>query len=243
MSLAGDDALLGTPDRVDIIQPTTLFARLKQAACDIKPKLIVLDNSADVFGGKENDRGQVRQFVNILRGLAIATSAGVLLTAHPSLTGMNTGTGLSGSTAWNASVRSRMYFKRVTTDKDDEPDPDLRLLEVMKSNYGPVGESVPLRWSNGLFLPTASMGAFDKAAAEQAAEELFLKLLDRFNEQGRNVSHKKTSNTYAPTMFASDPAGRGKRKELAAAMDRLFSANKIRVETYGKGKWQRLIRQ
>jgi hypothetical protein len=34
----------------------------------------------------------------------------VLLTGHPSLTGINTGTGTSGSTAWNASVRSRLYF-------------------------------------------------------------------------------------------------------------------------------------
>src|SRR5207249_1126483 len=127
----------------------------EEAARYIQPKLIVIDNSADVFGGKENDRAMVRMFVTILRGLAIATNAGVLLTAHPSLTGINTGTGLSGSTAWNASVRSRMYLRRMVTDADEEPDPDLRVLEILKSNYGPVGETVNLRWDKGLFLPVA----------------------------------------------------------------------------------------
>jgi hypothetical protein len=79
--------------------------------------------------------------VTLLRDLAISANAGLLLTSHPSLTGISTGSGLSGSTAWNASVRSRLYFKRAKTEKDEEPDPDLRVLEVMKSNYGPVGEN------------------------------------------------------------------------------------------------------
>ena len=63
-------------------------------ACDIRPKLIVLDNAADIYGGNENDRAQVRQFIGLLRGMAIASGAGVLLTSHPSLTGISTGTGL-----------------------------------------------------------------------------------------------------------------------------------------------------
>ena len=48
---------------------------------------------------------------------------------------------------------SRLYFKRAVTDKDQEPDPDLRVLEVMKSNYGPIGETINLRWKDGLFQP------------------------------------------------------------------------------------------
>ncbi len=237
MPLAGEDALLTVPSKSGLIQPTRLFERLKEAACDIRPKMIVIDNSADVFGGNENDRAQVRQFITVLRGLAMAAGAGVLLTSHPSLTGMNSGTGLSGSTAWNASVRSRMYFKRVTMEKDEEPDPDLRLLEVMKANYGPVGETVMVRWQNGLFLPVTGTGSLEKVAAEQAAEDVFLKLLDAFQQQGRNVSDKKNAPTYAPTMFATDPLTKGMhgaRKALSAAMTRLFAAGKIRVEAYGR---------
>jgi RecA-family ATPase len=234
LSLAGRDALLAMPDRNGLIKPTQLFAQLNAAACKTQPRLILLDNSADVFGGNENDRAQVRQFIGILRSLAIATNAGVLLTSHPSLTGMNSGTGLSGSTAWNASVRSRLWMRRATTEKEEEPDPDLRVIEVMKSNYGPVGEIITVRWKDGVFVPVAAMGILEKAAAERAAEDLFLKLLGRFQDQGRNVSDKKTANNYAPTMFTTDPDGKGRHKDLSDAMARLFAVGKIKMETYGR---------
>jgi RecA-family ATPase len=184
LSLAGLDAVLAAPDQRGLVKATKLFGRIREAACDIRPRLIVLDNSADVFAGNENDRAQVRQFVTLLRDMAISANAGLLLTSHPSLTGISTGTGLSGSTAWNASVRSRLYFKRATTEKDEEPDPDLRVLEVMKSNYGPVGETVTVRWKGGLFLPVTGVSSLEKLAARQKAEQLFLTLLDRFIRQG-----------------------------------------------------------
>ena len=164
MALAGEETLLAVPDRSGLIQTTKLFGRIREAACDIRPKLIVLDNAADVFGGNENDRAQVRQFIGMLRSMAIAAGSGVLLTSHPSLTGISSGTGLSGSTAWNASVRSRLYFKRAKTEKDEEPEPDLRVLEVMKSNYGPAGETITLKWKNGLFLPVAGTTSLEKLA-------------------------------------------------------------------------------
>jgi RecA-family ATPase len=236
MSLAGEDALLAAPDRHGLIKVTKLFERIHEAACDIRPTLIVLDNAADVYGGSENDRAQVRQFVGILRGMAMAAGAGVLLTSHPSLTGINTGTGLSGSTAWNASVRSRLYFKRATTEKDEEPDPDLRVLEVMKSNYGPIGETITLRWSKGLFLPVGSLNNLEKAAAEQAAEQMFLTLLNQFNRQGRNCSSKPNAPTYAPTLFAKEKSARKagiKKANFEEAMRSLFAADKIWLEPYG----------
>jgi RecA-family ATPase len=238
LSLAGEDARLATLNHRGLIQPTKLFGRLRDEACKIQPKLIVLDNSADIFGGSENDRAQVQQFIAILRALSIAANAGVLLTSHPSLHGTSSGSGISGSTAWHASVRSRLYMKRATTEKDEEPDPNLRIIEVMKSNYGPAGETITVRWKNGLFLPEAKRGSLEKQAADQAVDDLFLRLLDRFELQGRNVSHKPTSNTYAPTMFAKDPDGKGKKKELAAAMERLFAANKIKAENYGRASRQ-----
>jgi RecA-family ATPase len=236
LALAGAEALMAVPDRNCLIQPTKLFGRIHEAARDIKPKLIVLDNSADIFGGNENDRAQVRQFIGMLRGMAIAAGSGVLLTSHPSLTGISSGTGLSGSTAWNASVRSRLYFKRAKTEKDEEPEPDLRVLEVMKSNYGPAGETITLRWKNGLFLPVAGTTSLEKLAAEQAAEQLFLTLLDTFNQQGRNTSVKPNAPTYAPTLFAKEkPArDRGIRKHaFEVAMRSHFAAEKICLERYG----------
>jgi RecA-family ATPase len=236
LALAGQETLLAVPDRAGLIQTTKLFGRIREAACDIKPRLIVLDNAADIYGGNENDRAQVRQFIGILRGMAMAAGAGVLLTSHPSLTGINTGTGLSGSTAWNASVRSRLYFKRAITEKDEEPDPDLRVLEVVKSNYGPIGEAITLRWNKGLFLPVGGTSHLEKLAAEQAAEHLFLTLLDEFDRQGRNTSAKPTAPTYAPTLFAKEKQARERRIRKAdfdAAMRSLFAGGKIRLQPYG----------
>jgi RecA-family ATPase len=237
MALAGEETLMARPDRTGLIKTTDLFKRIRAAACDIKPKLIVLDNSADIFGGNENDRAQVRQFIGLLRSMAMAAGAGVLLTSHPSLTGINTGTGLSGSTAWNASVRSRLYFRRATTEQDEEPDPDLRVLEMMKSNYGPVGETITLRWSKGLFLPVSGTSNLEKLAAEQVAEHMFLKLIGRFERQGRTASDKPTSHNYAPSIFAKDPEAKAAhvtKVMFANAMQRLFAADKIQVGTYGR---------
>ena len=175
-------------------------------------------------------------------------NAGVLLTSHPSLTGISSGTGLSGSTAWNASVRSRMYFKRAITAKDEEPDPDLRILEVMKANYGPAGETVHLRWKNGLFLPVTGMSSLDRMAREQKVDDLFLNLLDRSIDQGRNVSEKKTANTYAPSRFVGAPEAKAEhitKKEFTDAMERLFRAGKIHVASYGYAsrRWTRIERK
>ena len=248
ISLAGHDALLATPRRDGLLRPTRLFEQLSEAARDHKPKLILIDNSADVFGGNENDRAQVRQFIGMLRGLAMVANAGVLLTSHPSLTGISSGTGLSGSTAWNASARSRLYLKRATTAKDEEPDPNLRVLEVMKNNYGPVGETVMLRWSDGVFLPAPALGSLEKLGREQKVGELFLMLLDRWNDQGRVVNDKKTSNTYAPNRFVDEPEAKAdhvSKRELAAAMERLFRAGKVHVVPYGfpSRGWTRLERK
>ena len=40
LSLAGEDAVLGRPQHNGSIQPTPLFSRLMEAACDIRPVLI-----------------------------------------------------------------------------------------------------------------------------------------------------------------------------------------------------------
>jgi len=103
------------------ITPTPLYAKLTEAARDIKPKCIAIDTSADVFGGNEIDRTQVRGFINLLRKLAIVAD-GVVLLAHHSLTGINSGYGFSGSTAWHNSVRARLFLKTRKPANDDDGD-------------------------------------------------------------------------------------------------------------------------
>jgi RecA-family ATPase len=74
-------------------------------------------------------RRHVRQFISILRGMAIAANCTVLVCSHPSLTGISSGSGLSGSTAWHNSVRARAYMHTAATESGAEPDPELRQLD------------------------------------------------------------------------------------------------------------------
>jgi AAA domain len=94
--IPGEDAVLGAAGRNGVVQPTPLYRRLETATCELRPALVAIEASADVFAGNENDRAQVRQFIALLRSLAIKSGAAVLLLAHPSLTGLNSGTGTSG---------------------------------------------------------------------------------------------------------------------------------------------------
>jgi RecA-family ATPase len=151
LSYAGKDAVLGELQRNGHINPTPLFERLYKDACALHPKLIAIDAVSDVFLGDEIKRDQVRQFGALMRRLAIDARCGLVMASHPSLTGINTGTGLSGSTQWHNTVRARIYFRKAGADGSDSGDEDkadngLRVLEFKKNQYGPLSESLQLHW-------------------------------------------------------------------------------------------------
>jgi RecA-family ATPase len=232
------DLVLGRANKANKVQPTMLFKRLVRDARTIRPVLIVIESLADVFDGMENDRGQARQFIALLRRLAIVSGAAVLLLSHPSLTGMNTGSGLSGSTHWSNAVRSRLYLRGLKADDDDSI--DQRELEVMKVNHARPGEKVRLRYRRGVFVLDGSPSALERNAAEQRIDEVFLRCLDTRTTQGINTSHAPQGRNYAPTMFARMPeAGGLRRAAFQMALERLLSAGRIRVETSGPESKQR----
>jgi len=234
ISMVGQDAALASFDRATgAISPTNLFDRLHRDALRFKPKLIVLDSSADVFPGSEIDRRQTRQFVTLLRRLSIDTDAATVLISHPSLTGIASGSGLSGTTAWHNSTRARIYLR--TPDEDSDKDADLRVLEFKKNNYGTIGETIVLRWRNGLYLPEPRAGSLERLAAEAKVDGLFLDILRQLIKQGRNVSERK-GTSYAPAIFEGEPeakAAKVTRKPFTEAMARLFAADKIKIVTEG----------
>ena len=147
-SRAGEDSILMRFDKWGQQgTPTPLFDQLTHACRQLGAEIIIIDTLADVFSGNEIDRNQPRTFVRALRRLAMACQGVVILTQHPSLQGLSSGSGLSGSTGWNNSVRSRLY---LTSDKKAEDD-TVRELKTMKSNSGPTGNKLKLRWCNGVF--------------------------------------------------------------------------------------------
>ena len=168
-----------------------------------------------------------------MQSLAMVANGSVTVLAHPSLQGINSGSGISGSTAWHGAFRFRQYLKGVKSENGEPVDSDLRELEFKKNQYGPTGEKIVLRYQRGLFLPERGMSSLEKAAAEAKADQAFLDRLRRVSEQGRNVSHSSKSPTYAPAVFA-DEDGSISKSDFEAAMRRLFNANEIRVEEYGR---------
>ncbi|MBL4641632.1 MAG: AAA family ATPase [Verrucomicrobiales bacterium] len=232
--MAGKDALLATiGKKTGALSPTPVFDNLDEFAGAIRPKLIVLDTLADIFPGNENDRAQVRHFVGLLRGLAIRHQCAVLTLAHPSLSGIASGTGASGSTAWNNSVRSRLYFERLKSE-GYESDPDARRLKVMKSNYGPIDGEIAVRWQDGVFIASQSPLTSDN---EARAERIVLDLIERNAAQGRYFTALR-----APGELATMPGSEGlSRQMLKRAMERLFAADKLTQRTIWENRRDRTV--
>jgi RecA-family ATPase len=237
VSLFGDDTVLAGATRSGKIEPTSRYAQLVQAAGDIKPKMIGIASSANVFAGSENDRTQTQQFVNLLNRVAMVAHGSVVLISHPSLAGINTDTGLSGTTQWHNAVRARFYLKGIKAEPDEQPDDDLRELIFKKNQYGRKSAPIVLRYRDGLFLPERSISGLDKIAHDTKADETFIDLLKRFASEGRNVSYNESAKNYAPATFAKEAEAKKHRlhkADLETAMRRLFEAKKIHVENYGR---------
>ncbi|MCK1271086.1 MULTISPECIES: AAA family ATPase [unclassified Bradyrhizobium] len=235
-SFAGRNMALARIDRDGDMIPTELYWRLYYQAAQVRPVVIVLDPLHDIYPGQESDRGRVSEFGGLLRQLAIASGAAVMVNAHPSQAGASSGSGTSGSTSWHGTFRARLFMRQ-------DPDcPDGRIIEFKKNQYAKRGDSIRVRFDKGIFVRDEEFGdAADPAAAEQRAEQLFLDLLDRFEQGGRKVCDK-VGTSYAPAKFADEPeakAARLNKTALGAAMSRLFAARRIRVITEGPPSKQR----
>jgi hypothetical protein len=140
---------------------------------------------------------------------------------------------LAGLTDWNNAFRSRCYFRTPKTDQGHEINKNLRTFEGKKNNRGELGGPIEVEFRNGLFVPVNIPGGFNKLAAEQKGEDVFLMLLKRFNAQGRNADVRK-GTSYAPALFAEEPDNQGIGKgQFAAVMTQLLAAEKIRIEETG----------
>jgi len=249
--MAGEDALLAVEDTAQaaVLKKTPLFERLRQWASHIKPKLIILDNLADIFGGNENAKAPARQFIGMLRGLAIEFDCAIVMLSHPSLTGMASGSGSSGNVAWNNSVRSRLYLTRDKEADGSELNPNRRMLTNVKVNYGQQGNQFELEWSQGRFVAVdmpdmsgldgvgddGTEGGSGHKIADRAgkARGVFMDLMRRFEHGNVRLSPSPGAN-YAPVRFATHHHARGIRKaEFEKAMDELLTDGEIAVEEVG----------
>lgn len=154
---------------------TSLYEQIRHIVVENGVQLLILDTLANFFSGNENIREQVTSFVGLLQALADEMDGAVVISAHPSVAALASGTGFSGSTAWKARVRSHVYLKRPKKFdiEDEESDFDARILQNMKANYGRGGGISKLRYIDGVFaldgdqrVPTST--AISKIQAENS---------------------------------------------------------------------------
>jgi RecA-family ATPase len=232
MSKLGEDATLCALGKSGRVESTAFYAQLYEAAGDIKPKNISIDTLSRAFAGNEIDRVQVYAFANFMQALAMVAGGSVTVLSHPSLSGITSGSGISGSTAWHGAFRFRQYLKGVKADNGEQPDGDLRELQFKKNQYGPTGEPVVLRYQHGLFLPEPGTSSLEKVAREALVDECLLNGLSTLAKQGREATAADNSPNYGPTLIAELPGAmkdKVTKKELTAAVKRLLTAGKVHV--------------
>jgi len=220
-------------------RPTEFLAELEDQLRRIEHlRLLTLDNAAVLFSGDENSRPEVTEFMSALNGLADRLSIAIILSAHASKS--QDGTALrvtSGSTAWVNASRSVLELKTGVSTGDSDQGPS---LVVVKANHAATGTPIQLEWRGKLLVPVLPSTGILGLIERRAAEHVFVDLLDAATQQGRNISDSKHATNYAPKTFAASPnAERYSQKDLAAAMERLFIAGKIRMELYGRAGDQR----
>jgi RecA-family ATPase len=212
---------------------TKLFEALMEHCLDAQPIAIVLDPLALIYAASELDRGQVYWAVAAFRQLARASNGSVTLIGHPSLTGISSGSGLSGSTAWHGAPRFRLYLEMIGQEEgSDVPDNGRRLLKFLKSQYSARGPSIELIWKAGLYIPVTEL---DRQARAQLVVDIFVNLLSRFMREKRDVSDNPRAGNYAPSRFAVEreaKEGNVSKENLEEAMRTLMREGKVIVETY-----------
>jgi RecA-family ATPase len=220
---------------------TPFWYEIRKRAKAHGARLILLDTLSELYPGDQNNAATVRAFVNQCCGrLARDCGAAVLLTAHPSLSGMSTGSGTGGSTQWNNSVRSRLYLTRPKPADGDNPDDNARTMTREKANYAAsgAGTEIRLRWERGVFIPEGSdsggmVEAIEKRTRKQQAQDAFLDGLRQANDGGRDLSDRK-NGAYAPKELVQYPACKGFRiADLEQAMSSLFADKRIAMVPFG----------
>ena len=232
--MAGEDTELVVFDQRGNPTLTRFYHQVWEAALDYHVGLVTLDVAVDLYGGNEIMRRQVRAFIRPLHTLARKIDGSVVLTGHVSGAGLQSDGGHSASTDWSNCSRSRLYLGVPKGDNDSEADPDARLMTRKKANFASIGDTLKLRWQNGVLVPQESMPSYFR----RPVEDVFLALLDEHNAANRRpLSESNNATNYAPRVFASLPDKERdsyREADFRRAMETLFKDRKIASVPYGR---------
>jgi hypothetical protein len=172
------------------------FYKLIEQECErLRPRLLILDNVAQLFAGVENDRAMVTQFNNAIARLARRYSCAVLLLGH---TAKAEASEFSGSTAWENVARVRWFLNRLNDGTSD--------LSIEKSNIGPR-QKIAVNWQDHVFV------RFDRATEVSditvGARNIVLAAVREITsaggltDGGRAMSMFKSRPEYAPKVIVA----------------------------------------
>lgn len=208
-------------------ETTPFWTWLSNLVTDNETCLLILDSLYDFFPGNQLEQVAARRFMGYLTALAHDAECAIVMLMHPSKAGMETGDGASGNRAFRNAARSMLYFEASTQADNLETAPVI--LRDKKSNRGPRGFEISLKWDNGRFVPV-NAGPDPRASGPVgsiAVEQAFLNCLDASKDQHRFYTHSY-GPSYAPKAFAKMRQASGfSAADLAKGMERLFADNRI----------------
>lgn len=181
------------------------YTELRDQIGDYKADVVILDNVARLYGGNENDRHQVTNFIAMLTNAARSTNAAVLLLGHPSKA---IGSEYSGSTAWEGAVRARLYLGRKLPDEErkgaeDEDAPEdetLRFLCRRKANYS-SRDVRKLHYTDGVMVaePPPAITGYAGTASDYA-EDVVRRALAQIIGMGEQANSSRGSPSFFPKL-------------------------------------------
>jgi hypothetical protein len=240
--MAGEDAEMVVFDKAGNPSLTKFYRQIEEAALDHHVGGVGFDVAVDLYGGNEIMRRQVRAFMRAIATLARKINGPAVVTAHVSQAGIQSDGGHSGSTDWSNAARSRVYLSAPKAEDSEPVDPDARVFSRKKSNHARLGDTIKLKWRNGLFVPEVREGSYFR----RPAEDVFLALLDAVTSEGQKVSPKPRAGNFAPTFFLKRTAKEREdygRADFERALQKLLQhPPKIKIAPYGRFGCEELIR-
>lgn len=215
---------------------TPLLEELRQQAGDYRADCVILDNSAQLFGGNENDRHHVTSFLNNLIG--ILPGRAIMLLSHPA---RSTGSEYSGSGAWEAVVRTRLFLGSKLPDQqgdDDVPDDSVRFLCRRKANYSNK-DYRRFQFKDGVLVPdeveaSAPSGMIDYLR-HQKAERVVLDGLRTLADMKVRATDSANTAAFLPRLILEYKLNEGyTKRELADAMRQAMLDGKLIHGIVGK---------
>ena len=256
VALVGRDAALHPPFRQAGGEDTWLYSLIDHhlAAMPAGPKLLVLDNLAQVYMGNYYEPSEITRFLNAyLRGLAMRHGATVIVLAHPSEGQRASGDGGYGGVQWSNGVRSRLYFEAHMTEplkKGDKPRPigRQRVLSRKKGNYSDgSGGRLVLDWDDWKFKvaepparpairlgfrPVAPLAEAEDAIVQRAVEQVLAGRLADF-------STRQLALDTAHLLGEQEHAGLGHAAVRSRHLPRMIAAGHPAYRRdEGKGLWR-----